>query len=53
MENESYFAKTHSTINGNEYFYSGNIDFAPANVKFKRKYEKKLRGISEPFIMAN
>ena len=50
-------------LNGNENFYSDNIDFAPANVKFRRKhkYEKKLlvwiamspRGISEPFIMAS
>ena len=47
------FTKTHSTINGNDNFFSDNIDFAPANVKFKRKYEKKLRGISEPFIMAS
>ena len=49
--------------NGNDNFYSDNIDFAPDNVKFRRKhkYEKKLlvwmvmspRGISEPFIMAS
>ena len=44
MDDESYFTKTHSTINGNDNFYSDNIDFAPANVKFRRKhkYEKKL-----------
>ena len=44
LADESYFTKTHSTINGNDNFYSGNIDFAPANVKFRRKhkYEKKL-----------
>ena len=63
LDDESYFTKTHSTINGNDNFYSDNIDFAPANVKFRRKhkYEKKLlfwivmspRGISEPFIMEN
>ena len=63
MNDESYFTKTHYTINGNEKFYSDNIDFAPANVKLRRKhkYEKKLlvwiamsaRGISEPFIMAS
>ena len=37
------FTKTHSTINGNKYLYSDNIDFTPANVKFRRKhkYEKK------------
>ena len=58
LDDESYFTKTHSTINGNDNFYSDNIDFAPTNVK--HKYEKKLlvwiamspRGISEPFIMA-
>ena len=66
LDDESYFTKTHSTINGNDNFYSDNIYFAPANVnnvKFRRKhkYEKKLlvwiamppRGISEPFIMAS
>ena len=63
LDDESYFTKTHSTINGNDNFYSENIDFAPAKVKFRRKhkYEKKLlvwiamspRGISEPFIMAS
>ena len=47
----------------NDYFYSDNIDFAPAKVKFRRKdkYKKKLlariamspRGLSEPFIMEN
>ena len=57
------FAKTHSTMNGNDNFYLDIIDFTPANVKFRRKhkYEKKLlvwiamspRGISEPFIMAS
>ena len=63
LDDESYFTKTHSTINGNDNFYSDNLDFAPAKVKFRRKhkYEKKLlvwiamspRGISEPFIMAS
>ena len=62
LDNESYFTKTHSTFNGNDNFYSEKIDFAPANVKFRRKhkYEKKLLvwiamsplRISEPFIVA-
>ena len=61
-DEESYFSKTNSAINGNDNFFSDNIDFAPAKVKFrKHKYEKKLlvwismspRGISEPFIMAS
>ena len=44
LDDESYFTKTHSTINGNDNFYSDNIDFAPAKVKFRRKhnYEDKL-----------
>ena len=44
LDDENYFTKAHSTINGNYNFYSDNIDFAPANVKFRRKhkYEKKL-----------
>ena len=59
----SFKKKTHSSINGKDNFYLENIDFVPANVKFRRKhkYEKKLlvwiamspRGISEPFIMAS
>ena len=56
---ESYFTKTNSTINGNDNFYSDIIDFAPANVKFRRKHKLLVwivispRGISEPFIMAS
>ena len=63
LDDESYFAKTHSTINGNDNLYSEKIDFAPTKVKFRRKHknEKKLlvwiamspRGISEPFIMTS
>ena len=58
---ESYFTKSLSTINGNDNFYSDNINFAPTKVKFRRKhkYEKKLlvwiamspRAISETFVM--
>ena len=60
-DDESYFTKSHSSINGN--FYSDNIDFAPTKVKIRRKhkYEKRLLvwfamsplGISEPVIMAS
>ena len=64
LDDESYFTKTHSNNNGTDNFYSDNIDFAQANVKFRRKHkydEKKLlvwiamspRGISEPFILAS
>ena len=38
-DDESYFTKHHSTINGNDNFYSDNIDFAPANIKFRRKHK--------------
>ena len=44
-DDESFFTKTHSTINGNDNFYSDNIGFSPAKVKLKRKHEydeKKL-----------
>ena len=30
LDDESYFTKTFSTINGNDNFYSDKIDFAPA-----------------------
>ena len=63
LDDESYFTKTHSNINGNEHSYSYNVDFAPAKVKLRRKqkYEKKLpvwivmspRVISEKLIMPN
>ena len=39
LEDESYFTKTHSTINVYDNFYSDNIDFTPANVKFRRKHK--------------
>ena len=39
LDDESYFTKSHSTINGNDNFYSDIIDFAPANVKFRRKHK--------------
>ena len=37
VDDESYFTNTHSTINGNDNFYSDNIDFVPAKVKFRKK----------------
>ena len=44
LDDESYFTKNHPTINGNDNFYSDNIDFAPAKVKLRitPKLEKKL-----------
>jgi len=32
LDDESYFTKPHSTINGNDNFYSDNIDFAPCKI---------------------
>ena len=44
LDDESYFTLKHSTINGNDNFYSSNLDRTPANVKYtaKEKYEPKL-----------
>ena len=60
IDDESYFTLTHSSIAGNDIFYSSNIADTPASVKFTRtaKYEKKLmvwlafsaRGISDIYI---
>ena len=43
MDDESYFTLSHSTIGGNDKFYSSNPKLAPAAVKFrtKSKFEKK------------
>ena len=32
LNDESYFTKTNFTINGNDNFYSDNIDFAPCKI---------------------
>lgn len=60
IDDESYFTLSHSTISGNNVFYTSNISAAPPSVKFspKTKFEKKvlvwiaigLRGVSEPLI---
>ena len=44
MDDESYFTLSHSTINGNDIFYTSNIDSTPAGVKYNEvsKYKKKL-----------
>ena len=61
IDDESYFTLTHSTINGNNIFYSGNPSVTPARVKYysKVKFEKKLlvwicisvRGVSSVFFV--
>jgi len=60
MDDESYFTLGHSTINGNDIFYTSNIDKASDKIKYKEKskYEKKVlvwvaasvHGLSEPLI---
>ena len=60
IDDESYFTLSHSTIGGNNIFYTSNIDNTPPNVKFstKKKFEKKVlvwiaigpNGWSEPLI---
>ena len=60
MDDETYCTLSHSTINGNDNFYSSNIEMTPSEVKFKTKakFEKKAlvylvaseRGISKAFV---
>ena len=44
LDDESYFTLSNSQINGNDNFYSSNIELTPNNVKFKekKKLEEKL-----------
>uniref|UniRef100_A0A914CDC6 Transposase n=1 Tax=Acrobeloides nanus TaxID=290746 RepID=A0A914CDC6_9BILA len=44
IDDESYFTLTHSTINGNNTFYTSNIGDTPPSVKFstKKKFEAKV-----------
>ena len=60
LDDESYFTLDHSSIVGNDVFYTSNIKDTPATVKFKQqsKYPEKVmvwlaastKGISEIFI---
>lgn len=60
IDDESYFTLTHSTINGNNTFYTSNIADTPPSVKFstKKKFEAKVlvwlaigpNGVSQPLI---
>jgi transposase len=61
LDDESYFTFRHSSINGNDNYYSDDKTQTPADVKYKkkRKFEEKLlvwvalstRGVSEPYIV--
>ena len=44
MDDESYFTFKHSTINGNNNFYSSDVDLTSPNVQFnpKAKFEQKI-----------
>jgi hypothetical protein len=63
MDDESYFTLSHSTINGNNNFYTSDMNSTPASVKYQTaaKYESKLlvwiaaspKGLSKPFIVPN
>ncbi len=58
QDDETYLTFSHSSINGNDNFYTSNIEETPADVKFKTKakFEPKLlvysaissRGVSKP-----
>ena len=61
MDDESYFTLGHSTINGNNFFYSSNKKQTLPSVKYatKSKFEKKLlvwiaiseKGITTPYFV--
>lgn len=60
IDDESYFTLSHSTIHGNNTFYTSNINNTPPSVKYstKKKFEKKVlvwiaigpNGWSEPLF---
>lgn len=61
MDDESYFTLAHTSINGNDNFYTSDVNKTPAIVKFQptEKFQKKLlvwiafsaKGISQPFFL--
>jgi len=60
LDDESYFTKSHTTLAGNDGFYSDNLSITPDNVKnkYKSKFEEKVlvyiaisaRGVSAPLF---
>ncbi len=60
LDDESYFTLSHSTHNGNDYFYSSDVSATPS-VKYrpKSKYEAKVlvwicmseKGVSAPIFI--
>lgn len=61
IDDESYFTLAHTSINGNDRFYTSDINMTPASVKYKQvaKFEKSLlvwfcfseKGMSKPFFL--
>ena len=61
LDDESYFTLNHSTLAGNDHFYSSNPSRCPDHIKSRliSKYEPKLlvwlaassKGVSEPLIL--
>ncbi|KAL4490736.1 hypothetical protein ABPG72_021790 [Tetrahymena utriculariae] len=61
IDDESYFTLSHSTINGNDSFYSSNISNTPSSVKYRTatKFESKIlvwicfsnEGLSQPYFI--
>jgi transposase len=61
LDDESYFTLGHSSMHGNNSFYSSNLEQTPPSVKYspRTKYEEKLlvwiaissKGISEPYFV--
>ena len=61
IDDESYFALNHSSINGNDIFYTSDVKSTPSTVKYqtKQKFQKKLllwitfseNGISQPYFV--
>lgn len=61
VDDECYFTLAHSTINGNDNFYSSNAAQSPPSVKYqeKAKFEQKIllwicaseKGLSKPYFV--
>ena len=63
IDDESYFTSSHSSINGNDNFYSSDIAQTPASVKYRptSKFEQKIlfllcsskKGASKPYFISS
>lgn len=60
-DDESYFTLSHSSINGNNLFYTSNVETTPTSIKYTSaaKFEDKMlvylcmseKGLSKPYFM--